>query len=334
MTSLQIRLAARPTGLPDADTWEIRDVPIPDPREGQLRVDAMFVSLDPAMRGWLNDVRSYAPPVPLGEVMRAYVVGRVGVSRHPAFQEGELVAGMLGVQEHAISDGQGLIRVDPALASPPTWLGALGGPGLTAYFGLLDVAKLREGENVLVSGAAGAVGSVVGQIAKLKGCRVVGIAGGKEKCAWLVDELRFDAAIDYKTEEVSESIGRHLPGGVDVYFDNVGGPILDAALERLRMHARVVICGAISQYNVTGPIYGPTRYLSLLVNRASMTGMLVSDYLDQFPTVFAEIAQWIREGRLIVREQIVTGGIQRFPEALLMLFDGSNTGKLVLQVAE
>jgi NADPH-dependent curcumin reductase CurA len=257
----------------------------------------------------------------------------VHASRHPEFREGDVVTGMLGVQEYAVSSERGLSRINPAIAPPETWLGALGGPGMTAYFGLLDVGRLKEGDNVLISGAAGAVGSVAGQIARLKGCRVVGIAGGKDKCSWLVDELGFDAAIDYKNDSVPDQIRRHLPDGIDVYFDNVGGPILDVALGQLRLGARVIICGAISQYNATGPTYAPTRYLSLLVNRASMTGMLVTDYATRFPEAIADITSWMNDRRLVAREQIVTGGVRRFPEALLMLFSGENTGKLVLQVA-
>jgi NADPH-dependent curcumin reductase CurA len=240
---------------------------------------------------------------------------------------------MFGAQEHAISDGRGVARVDLSVAPAPTWLGALGAPGMTAYFGLKDVGRMKEGDNVLISGAAGAVGSVAGQLAKAAGCRVVGIAGGPEKCAWLVEELGYDAAIDYKNSKVGAEIHRHLPDGIDVYFDNVGGPTLDSALAQLRLGARIVICGAISQYNSTGPTYAPTRYLSLLVNRASMTGMLVTDYADRFPEGVAEIAGLLREGRMVAREQIVPGGIEAFPDALLMLFAGANTGKLVLEVA-
>lgn len=333
MSNLQVRLAARPVGLPDSSTWQIEESPVPEPGDGELRVAIRYISLDPAMRGWMNDARSYAPPVQIGAVMRAFAVGEVTASRHPVFQEGDLVSGMFGVQEHAISDGRGVAKVGPAVAPLPTWLGVLGGTGLTGYFGMLDVGKVTEGDRVLISGAAGAVGSVAGQIARLKGCRVVGIAGGKDKCDWITRDLGFDAAIDYKSENVGERVHEAMPDGIDVYFDNVGGPTLDTALAFLRLHARVIICGAISQYNVTGQPYGPTRYLSLLINRASMTGMLVSDYGARFPEAIAELAGWLAEGKLIAREQIVTGGVREFPEALLMLFAGANTGKLVLQVS-
>jgi NADPH-dependent curcumin reductase CurA len=226
-----------------------------------------------------------------------------------------------------------VIKIDPSLAPAPTYLGTLGMTGLTAYFGLLDVAKVKEGETVVVSGAAGAVGSVVGQIAKIKGARAVGIAGGEQKCRWLVDELGFDAAIDYKSEDVRRALREHAPKGIDVFFDNVGGEILDVALTRLARGARIVICGAVSQYNATEGVRGPSNYLSLLVFRATMTGMVVFDYADRFGEAIAAIAGWMREGRIVSREHIVDGGVGAFPDALLKLFAGENTGKLVLRVS-
>jgi len=256
----------------------------------------------------------------------------VSASEHPEFAVGDHVYGAFGVQEHALSDGQGVVKVDPGLAPLPTYLGALGMPGLTAYFGLLDVGKLDEGDTVVVSGAAGAVGSVAGQIARIKGARVVGIAGGAEKCRWIVDELGFDVAIDYKGEDVRRALREHAPEGVDVYFDNVGGEILDAVLTRLARGARIVICGAVSQYNATGPVRGPSNYLALLVYRASMTGMVVFDYAARFGEATAALAGWLGEGRLISREHIVEGGVSAFPDALLKLFSGENTGKLVLSL--
>jgi NADPH-dependent curcumin reductase CurA len=332
--NLQVRLAARPVGLPDDSTWQIEESGLPEPEDGELRVALNYLSLDPAMRGWLNDVKSYAPPVRLGAVMRAAGVGQVTASRHPDFQEGDLVHGMFGAQEHAISDGRGVSKVDPSIAPLPTWLGVLGATGLTAYFGMFDVAHIKAGDHVLVSGAAGAVGSVAGQIAKLTGCHAVGIAGGKDKCDWITRDLGFDAAIDYKNENVGERVHALMPDGIDVYFDNVGGPTLDTALAFLRLHARVVICGAISQYNSTGQLYAPTRYLSLLINRASMTGMLIFDYADRYAEAIAQLATWLQEGKLVAREQVVTGGVRKFPDALLMLFAGANTGKLVLEVLQ
>ncbi len=331
-TNRQFRLAARPVGLPRPTDWSFVEAPVTEPADGQILVEVHYLSLDPAMRGWMNDVRSYVPPVGLGEVMRALGAGRVLASRHPDFAAGDHVTGAFGVQSHALSDGRGVIKVDPGLAALPVWIGTLGMPGLTAYFGLLDVGRPAAGETVVVSGAAGAVGSIVGQIARLKGCRVVGIAGGADKCAYLTGTLGFDAAIDYKGGDVKAGLREHCPRGIDIYFDNVGGEILDAALARLARRARVVICGAISQYNATAPIAGPANYLSLLVNRASMTGMVVLDYADRYLEATRELASWYRAGTLVSREDIVDG-LESFPDALLRLFRGENHGKLVLRVA-
>lgn len=327
----QVRLARRPVGRPDDSTWEVTRAPVPQPADGEFTVRVEYVSLDPAMRGWLNDVRSYVPPVGIGEVMRAHAVGRVHESRHDGYKEGQFVSGHFGVCDYAVSDGSGVVAVDESLAPPPVWLGALGFPGMTAYFGLVDVGRMKPGDTVLVSGAAGAVGSIAGQIAKLSGCRVIGIAGGPEKCAWLTDELGFDAAIDYKAGSVGRALHAAAPDGIDIYFDNVGGETLDSALAVLRKHARVVLCGAISGYNATDPQPGPSRYLSLLVNRASMTGFIVFDYLDRFPEGMAAVSEWIRRGELVTREQVETGGVEAFGRTLNMLFDGANTGKLVLK---
>ena len=265
--------------------------------------------------------------------MRAGAVGAVTASRHPGFAVGDHVYGAFGVQEHALSDGNGVTKVDPSLAPLPTYLGTLGLTGLTAYFGLLDVGKPKEGDTVVVSGAAGAVGNVAGQIAKIKGCRVIGIAGGQEKCDWLTDELGFDAAIDYKQGGVAAALREHAPKGIDVYFDNVGGEILDAALTRLARGARIVICGAVSQYNSSAGMKGPANSLALLVARASMTGMVVFDYADRYAQGAQELGGWMREGRLVSREDIVEGDVRAFPDTLLRLFAGENIGKLVLQIA-
>lgn len=329
----QVRLAQRPVGRPDDSTWEVTSEPIPEPADGQFTVRVDYVSLDPAMRGWLNDIRSYVPPVGIGEVMRAHAVGRVSASKNAKYPVGQMVSGNFGVCEYALSDGAGVLAVDEALAPGPTWLGALGFPGMTAYFGLMDVGRLKEGDTVVISGAAGAVGSIAGQIAKLKGCKVIGIAGGPEKCSWLTEELGFDAAIDYKSGSVGRALRTAAPEGIDIYFDNVGGGILDAALTRLRKNARVVLCGAISGYNATDPQPGPAHYLSLLVNRASMTGFIIFDYLDRFPEGMAAVSEWIRRGELVVREQVETGGVEAFGRTLNLLFDGANTGKLVLKVS-
>jgi NADPH-dependent curcumin reductase CurA len=262
--------------------------------------------------------------------MRAGAIGKVVESKHPGFAVGTHVLGMLGMQEYAISNGEGLTPVDPKLAPLPVMLSTLGMPGLTAYFGLLDIGKPVAGNTVVVSGAAGAVGSVVGQIAKIHGCRAVGIAGGADKCRYLL-ELGYDAAIDYKAGDVKPQLREHCPKGIDVFFDNVGGDILDAALTQLAPRARIVICGAISQYNNTAPVKGPSHYLSLLVNRASMTGMVVFDYAARYAAGVAEMAQWMAAGKLRSREDIVPG-IEQFPQALLKLFSGENFGKLLLEL--
>jgi NADPH-dependent curcumin reductase CurA len=329
----QFRLASRPEGLPLESDWDRTEEPLAEPGDGEVLVKILYISLDPAMRGWMNDSRSYIPPVGIGEVMRALAAGEVVASNHPDLAPGDHVTGLLGVQEYAVADGNAVMKVDADLAPLPVYLGTLGMPGMTAYFGLLDIGRPAEGETVVVSGAAGAVGGLVGQIAKLKGARAVGIAGGEEKCRHLVEELGFDAAIDYKAEDVAAGLGEHCPDGIDVYFDNVGGEILDAALGRLARNARVVICGAISQYNATGPVAGPSNYLSLLVNHATMTGFVVSDYGDRYGDGAKEMAGWLAAGELKSREDVAEG-FDSFPETLNSLFEGGNTGKLVLKVAE
>ncbi len=330
----QWRLAARPVGLPKPSDWEYVEEPAPEPGEGQFRIGLEYLSLDPAMRGWMNEGRSYVPPVGIGEVMRAGGIGRVVESRHPGFAVGEQVLGQFGVQRCAVSDGRGVRRIDTSLAPAPVHLGVLGMTGLTAYFGLLDVGRPQPGETVVVSGAAGAVGSVAGQIARIRGCRAVGIAGGPEKCAWLVEELGFAAAIDYKRGDLRADLRRHAPDGVDVYFDNVGGETLDEVLRRLARGARVVICGAISQYNAREAPRGPANYMQLLVERASMTGFLVFDYADRYPEAITALAGWLRAGELRSREDIVRGRLEDFPEVFLRLFRGENTGKLILQLEQ
>ncbi|MBK9347127.1 MAG: NADP-dependent oxidoreductase [Burkholderiales bacterium] len=333
VTNHQFKLAARPVGAVKATDWARTEEAVRPPAEGEVVIQNQYLSLDPAMRGWMNDSKaSYIPPVGLGEVMRAIAVGKVIASKNPKFAVGEHVTGLLGVQEYAYSNGQGLTKVDPKLAPLPLYLSTLGMPGLTAYFGLLEVGQPQAGDTVVVSGAAGAVGSVVGQIAKIKGARVVGIAGGADKCRYLVEELGFDAAIDYKTENVAEALKTHCPKGVNVYFDNVGGDILDAVLTRLARGARIVICGAISQYNNTTPVKGPANYLALLVQRATMTGIVVSDYYDRAGEAAMVMAGWIQSGKLKTREDVVNG-LDKFPEAFEMLFTGANNGKLVLKVA-
>jgi len=332
MTNHQVRLAARPVGLPKRSDWQFTEEAVPEPKAGELVVQVQYISLDPAMRGWMNDAQSYIRPVGIGEVMRAGAAGKVVKSRHDQFREGDIVTGGFGVQEYALSDGKGVNKVDTRLVKLPTYLGTLGMPGLTAYFGLLDIGKPQAGQTVVVSGAAGAVGSVVGQIAKIKGCRAIGLAGGPEKCKLVTGEFGFDAAIDYKHEDVKAALKQHCPDGIDVYFDNVGGEILDAALARLARGARIVICGAISQYNSTTGMKGPANYMSLLVNRASMTGMVVFDYADRYGEALRDMAGWVAAGKLKAKEDVVPGGVAAFPEVLLKLFSGENTGKLVLQL--
>ena len=326
-----VRLAKRPTGLPTDDVWDVATEPAPEPGEGEFLLRTEYVSLDPAMRGWMNEGRSYIPPVGIGEVMRAGVVGEVVASRNERFPEGAHVVATTGVQEYAVSDGKGVQVVDPDRAPLPTYLGTLGMTGLTAYFGLLEVGAPQAGETVVVSGAAGATGSVAGQIAKIKGCRVVGIAGGQAKCRTVVEDLGFDACIDYR-DDLRGGLRRETPDRVDVYFDNVGGDVLDAVLPRLAMHGRVVLCGAISQYNADGGMTGPSNYMSLLVNRARMEGFVVFDYADRYREALREMAGWLADGSLVSQETVVEGGVRAFPSALLKLFAGENTGKLVLKV--
>jgi NADPH-dependent curcumin reductase CurA len=329
----QIRLAARPVGLPKPSDWSHAEEPVRQPGEGEVLVKVLYLSLDPAMRGWMNEGRSYIAPVGIGDVMRALAAGRVVASNHPGLAVGDHVTGLMGVQEYAVLSGDALGKVDVGAVALPTYLGTLGMPGMTAYFGLLEIGRPAEGETVVVSGAAGAVGGVVGQIAKLQGARAVGIAGGAQKCEYVVEQLGFDAAIDYKSEDLAEGLREHCPRGIDVYFDNVGGEILDAALARLARRARVVICGAISQYNATGAMSGPSNYMSLLVNHASMTGFVVSDYGDRYIEGVHEMTDWLTAGKLVSREDVAMGGLERFPETLLRLFEGANVGKLVLRVA-
>jgi NADPH-dependent curcumin reductase CurA len=328
-TNRQVRLAARPSGLPRRGDWEFTSEPVPAPDPGEFVVEISHLSIDPAMRGWMSPRPSYMPPVEIGAVMRAGAIGRVIASEHPGFAVGEHVYGTFGVQEYAVSDGRGVITVDTSLADLPVYLGVLGMTGLTAYFALLDVGKPKEGDTVVVSGAAGAVGSVAGQIAKIKGCRVIGIAGGPEKCRVVTEEFGFDAAIDYRMPDLRRTLRELAPRGVDVYFDNVGGEILDDVLTCVARGARIIICGAISQYN-ENEVRGPANYMMLLVARASMTGMLVFDYADRYPEAMAALAGWYRAGRLAAHETIVRGGVEDFPETLLKLFEGANTGKLIL----
>ena len=343
----QVRLAARPVGLPGPECWQHTEEAVPEVGEGGVVVKVLALSLDPAMRGWMNEGKSYIPPVGIGEVMRAGGVGVVVASKNAAFPVGAHVTGGPGVQEYwAVAADQikrsGLAKIDLRAGTLTQWLNVLGMPGMTGYFGLMDVGQPQAGETVVVSGAAGAVGQTVGQLAKIKGCRVVGIAGGPEKCEWVVKELGFDACIDYKApapagaakwDAVREGLKQHCPAGVDIYFDNVGGEILDTVLTRINRKARIIICGAISQYNNTTAVQGPKNYLSLLVNRARMEGIVVFDYAERYHLAVAEMAGHLKAGRMKSKEDVVEGGVAAFPGALPKLFTGANFGKLVLQVA-
>jgi NADPH-dependent curcumin reductase CurA len=335
----QIRLASRPVGLPTAANWSHTSEPVAEPAEGGVVLKTLALSLDPAMRGWMNEGKSYIPPVGIGEVMRAGGVGRVIASKNERYAVGDYVSAGFGVQKYVtLAKDQmrnaGLVKIDLSVGTLTQWLNVLGMPGMTGSFGLMDVGQPQAGETVVVSGAAGAVGQTVGQMAKIRGCRVVGIAGGAAKCDWVVKELGFDACIDYKAgpSAVRDGLKTHCPGGVDIYFDNVGGEILDAVLARINRKARIIICGAISQYNNTTAVQGPKNYLSLLVNRARMEGIVVFDYADRYHLAVAEMAGHLKAGRMKSKEDVVVG-LETFPETLLKLFNGENFGKLVLQVA-
>jgi len=330
----QVKLAARPVGAVKREDFSFETAEVGPLGEGEVLVKVSHLSLDPAMRGWMNAGRSYIPPVELGEVMRAGGAGTVVQSNHEAFREGDKVTGITGVQEYAAVKGERLQKVDASKVPLESYLGGLGMPGMTAYFGLLDVCDMKEGDTVVVSGAAGAVGSIAGQIARIKGGRVIGIAGGAEKCRWVVEELGFDACVDYKGEDVARRLRELCPDRINVYFDNVGGEILDICLAQIAFHGRIGICGAISQYNNTTPMKGPSNYMSLLVNRARMEGFVVFDYAKRYGEAVAAMAGWMAEGKLKVREYVVEGGVDAFPETLNKLFAGENTGKLVLKIGD
>lgn len=329
----QFQLASRPVGNVKRSDFNYVKQTLRDTTDGEVLVKNLYISLDPAMRGWMNESKnSYIPPVGIGEVMRALAVGRVVASSNPKFAVGDHVSGLLGMQEYAYSNGQGLNKVDPKLAPLPLYLSTLGMPGMTAYFGLLEVGQPQAGDTVVISGAAGAVGTVVGQIAKIKGARVVGIAGGADKCRYLTEDLGFDAAIDYKTDDIAAALKQYCPDGINVFFDNVGGDMLDIALAQLAFGARVVICGAISQYNNTTPIKGPSNYLNLMVKRATMKGVMVSDFYPRAAEAAMVMGGWISSGKLKSREDIVDG-FDTFPETFQKLFTGENHGKLIIKVA-
>lgn len=327
----QCILAARPIGRIKETDFAWRTEPVPVPAAGQVLVHNRYLSLDPTMRGWMSEFPSYLPPVALGAVMRGTTIGVVAQSRNPHIPEGATVMGMLGCQDYALSDGGDLQVLPPEPALPPTTYLGLLLPGLTAYFGLLDIGKPQLGETLVVTAAAGSVGSLVGQIGKLKGCRVIGIAGSAAKCAWLREELGFDAAINYKTEPVFERLQEACPKGIDVHFECVGGPLLDVALTLITCRARIVLCGMIALYNATEPPPGPSALGNLIVRRARMEGFLVLDYLPRAEEAFADLLRWYGEGRLHYRVDVVDG-LEQVPCAINKLFDGTNTGKLIVKL--
>jgi NADPH-dependent curcumin reductase CurA len=326
----RVVLRRRPVGAPRPDDFELVDAPLPRPADGEILSRTIYLSLDPYMRGRISGVKSYARGVDPGELMVGGTVGEVVESRHPGFAPGDLVAGHDGWQTYGVSKGVGVRKLDAATAPISTALGVLGMPGLTAYVGLLDVGRPEPGETVVVSAASGAVGSAVGQIAKIRGCRVVGVAGGKAKCDYVVDELGFDACVDYKAGDVLPALAAACPGGIDVYFDNVGGAILAAALRLVNPHARVPLCGLISQYNAPEPPPGP-NWGTLLINRVMVKGFIVSDHLDRLPDFLRECTAWVREGRLRYREDVVEG-LEHAPTAFIGLLEGRNFGKLIVKV--
>ncbi|PLX36298.1 MAG: NADP-dependent oxidoreductase [Hyphomicrobiales bacterium] len=332
ITNRTVRLARRPVGMVTAEDFTIADEALEEPGEGQFRVRLDYVSLDPAMRGWMNDAKSYVRPVRLGEVMRAYAAGIVDVSNHPDFKPGDAVTGLFGVQRYAISDGRAVARADTKIAPLQTWIGGLGMPGVTAYFGLLDVGKPKAGETVVVSAASGAVGAIVGQIAKVLGCRAVGIAGGPEKCRRVVEEYGFDACVDYKGGALAEDLRAACPDGIDVYYENVGGEVLEAVLGQMNTFGRIPVCGMISGYNATEPSPAPRNLRSVLVNRLTMRGFIVFDFAERYEEAITALTMWLGEGRLKMPEDIREGGVDAYPDVLNLLFTGGNQGKLILKL--
>jgi NADPH:quinone reductase len=333
MKNKQILLASRPPGMPTLDNFNIVDAEVPEPKDGEVLLRTRFLSVDPYMRGRMRDQKSYVPPFALNEVIAGGVVAEVIESRAPAFQPGDIVTGMLGWRLYSVARAEVVRKVDPNIAPVTTALGVLGMPGLTAYFGLLDIGQPKEGETVVVSGAAGAVGMTVCQIAKIKGCRVVGIAGSEEKNRYLENELHVDATINYKTADIKEAMKAACPKGVDVYFDNVGGEISDAVMQLLNQGARIPLCGQISLYNLERPNIGPRIQPYLLINSALMKGFIVSNYAARFAEGGKQLAQWLAEGKLKYSETFVEG-FENAPRAFLDLFEGKNLGKQLVKVAD
>ena len=334
MTNKRITLASRPDGMPKESDFRLVETPAPELQDGQALVRVLYLSVDPYMRGRMSGAKSYAAPFEVGEVILGGAVGRVEQSRNPKFPQGDIVSGFFGWQQFAVTDGKGVSKLDPDAAPVSTALGVLGMPGQTAYFGLLDICKPKAGETVVVSGAAGAVGSYVGQIAKIHGCRVVGIAGTDDKIKYLTGELGFDAAFNYKTHtDYRAKLGEICPEGIDVYFDNVGGPITDAVFLSMNVGARIAICGQISQYNASKPEMGPRLLGTLIIKRARVEGFLVSDYAARFPEGLEHLTKWVRDGSLKYRESIVEG-LENAPKAFIGMLQGQNIGKQLVKIPE
>ncbi len=332
MSNRMVKLARRPKGMIVREDFKVEDGPVPEPGNNEFRVKIEYISLDPAMRGWVNDTKSYVPPVAIGETMRGYSAGIVEKSNNPAFKPGDAVQGLFGVQRYAISDGSRVMKVDISQAPLQRWIGGLGMPGWTAYFGLLDVGQPKEGETVVVSAASGAVGSIVGQIARIKGCRTVGIAGGPDKCRYVTDELGFDACVDYKGGNLAADLKAAAPKGIDVYFENVGGEILDTVLLQMNLFGRIPVCGLISAYNATSVPEGPKNLRAVLTQRLRMQGLIVFDWANRVPEAIAQLGAWHKDGKLKIKEDVREGGLDAFPDVLNLLYTGGNMGKLVLKV--
>ena len=334
MSNRTVRLVSRPVGLAVRENFEIADEPVPEPGENQFRVRIEAISLDPAMRGWMAEGRSYVPPVSLGDVMRGIAAGRVDASNHPGFPVGAAVLGLFGVQRFALSDGTNVSLIDPDRAPLERWLGGLGMPGMTAYAGLLKIGQPKAGETVVVSAAAGAVGQVVGQLARIQGARAVGVAGGAEKCRFLTDALGFDAAVDYKAADFPAQLKAACPDGIDVYFENVGGPVGDACFRRMNPFGRVPVCGLIHFYNATsaGEGLSAAALRMILVNRLTVRGFIVFDFADQAAEATSDLLGWLEDGRLKMKEDVRDGGVDAFPDVLNELYSGGNFGKLVLRI--
>jgi NADPH-dependent curcumin reductase CurA len=330
----QWRLANRPVGDIKESDFEYREEPISHPQDGEVLVRNIYLSLDPTHRIWMSDRPQYMPPVKIGEVMRGLVIGIVEESKNPQFQSGDLVSGMLGWQDYATVSPQNLIKLPKPLPSPLiAFMGPLSFIGCTAYFGLLDIGKPQAGETVVVSAASGAVGSLVGQIAKIKGCHVVGITGSDDKCQWLREELGFDAVINYKTADLIPALAKSCPNGIDIYFENVGGAILDAVLTQMNLNARIPLCGLISTYNAEEPVPGPYNFSQILMKRVLVKGFIVSDYVQQWNVAFQEIGKWLQEGKIKYTQEIVQG-LENAPQAILRLFDANKMGKLIIKISD